>query len=258
MQPVQTLFDLRGRSVVITGAGQGIGRAFAKSFAQAGATVVLAEMNEPKAKAVAEEITSQGGKALVIATDVGDNASTQKMAAQVQAQLGKVDVLINNAGIFSSLKMRPFEQIPDDEWERVLHVNITGVFNCCRALTPLLRASASGRIINISSGAVTLGRPNYLHYTTSKAALLGLTRSMARELGPAAITVNAILPGSTHTEIERETVTPQQRQRIVEMQCIPRVQVPEDLVGTAMFLASDASAFLTGQGITVDGGATHT
>jgi len=121
-----------------------------------------------------------------------------------------------------------------------------------------MRRAQWGRIVNMASGAVTLGRPNYLHYITSKAALVGMTRSMARELGRDGITVNAILPGAISTEIQRKTVTPEQKQRIVAMQCIPRPEVPEDLVGTVLFLASDASAFLTGQALTVDGGATHT
>jgi NAD(P)-dependent dehydrogenase (short-subunit alcohol dehydrogenase family) len=131
-------------------------------------------------------------------------------------------------------------------------------FLCCRAVLPAMRRAKWGRIVNMASGAVTLGRPNYLHYITSKAALVGMTRSMARELGRDGITVNAILPGATFTEIERKTVTPAQKERIVAMQCIPRPEVPEDLVGTILFLASDASAFLTGQALTVDGGATHT
>lgn len=253
-----SLFDLTDRVVVITGAGQGIGRTFAMRFAEAGALVVLAELQEPAAVSVADEIKASGGRAIVVPTDVGDVASTQKLADYIRTKVGRADVLINNAAMFSSLKMRPFEEIPQEEWEKVLHVNITGVFNCCRALSPLLRQSKSGRIINISSAAVTIGRPNYLHYTTSKASLLGLTRSMARELGPAGITVNTILPGATQTEIARETVSPEQKQRIIETQCIPRAQTPEDLVGAALFLASDASAFITGQRMTVDGGASHT
>ena len=126
------------------------------------------------------------------------------------------------------------------------------------AAWPLAARAQWGRIVNMASGAVTLGRPKYLHYITSKAALVGMTRSMARELGRDGITVNAILPGAISTEIQRKTVTPEQKQRIVAMQCIPRPEVPEDLVGTVLFLASDASAFLTGQALTVDGGATHT
>jgi 3-oxoacyl-[acyl-carrier protein] reductase len=150
-------------------------------------------------------------------------------------------VLINNAGIFSTLEVRPFDQIPLEEWKRVL---------------PAMRRAIWGRIIHVASGAVRLGRPNYLHYIATKAALSGMSLSMARELGGDNITVNAILPGATFTEIERKTVTPQQKERIIAMQCIPRAEVPKDLVGAVLFLASEASAFVTGQSINLDGGAT--
>ena len=130
------------------------------------------------------------------------------MAKAVEAEFGRIDILINNAAIFSTLEMRPFDQIPLAEWEAVLRVNVTGAFLCTRAVVAAMRRAGFGRIINMASGAVTLGRPNYLHYITSKAALEGMTRSLARELGPHGITVNAILPGATFTEIERKTVTP--------------------------------------------------
>jgi 3-oxoacyl-[acyl-carrier protein] reductase len=174
----------------------------------------------------------------------------------VEDEYGRIDVLINNAGIFSTLEMRPFDQIPLEEWERVLRVNLTGPFLCARAVLPAMRRAKQGRIINIASGAVRLGRPNYLHYIATKGALMSMSLSMARELGPDNITVNAILPGATFTEIERKTVTPQQKERIVAMQCIPRPEVPEDLVGAALFLASDAAGFVTGQSINLDGGVT--
>ena len=206
----------------------------------------------------ARRIAAAGGKARAITTDVADPASLENMIAVVEQAYGRIDILINNAAIFSTLDTRPFEEIPLAEWEAVLKVNVTGPFLCCRAVLPAMRRAQWGRIVNMASGAVTLGRPNYLHYITSKAALVGMTRSMARELGCDGITVNAILPGAISTEIQRKTVTPEQKQRIVAMQCIPRPEVPEDLVGTVLFLASDASAFLTGQALTVDGGATHT
>jgi NAD(P)-dependent dehydrogenase (short-subunit alcohol dehydrogenase family) len=179
------------------------------------------------------------------------------MAKKVEAAYGRIDILVNNAGIFSTLEMRPFDQIPLAEWEQVLRVNVTGPFLCSRAVVPAMRRAQWGRIINMASGAVSLGRPNYLHYIASKGALDAMSRSMARELGRDGITVNAILPGATFTEIERKTVSPEQKERIIAMQCIPRAEGPEDLVGTVLFLASDASGFLTGQAITVDGGATH-
>jgi 3-oxoacyl-[acyl-carrier protein] reductase len=247
---------LEDRVVIVTGAGQGIGRVFAKSFAMAGARAVIAELNEKKAAAVAGEIMEAGGQALAVTTDVADPASIEETIRIVEDAYGRIDVLVNNAGIFSTLEMRPFDQIPLDEWERVLRVNLTGPFLCARAVLPAMRRDKWGRIINIASGAVRLGRPNYLHYIAAKAAIAGMSLSMARELGPDGITVNAILPGATFTEIERKTVTPAQKERIISMQCVPRAEVPEDLVGAALFLASDASSFVTGQSINLDGGVT--
>jgi 3-oxoacyl-[acyl-carrier protein] reductase len=250
--------SLKGRVAIVTGAGQGIGRAFAKAFAAAGAIPVIAERNAKTAASVSAEIMKAGGKALAIETDIADPASVAEMTEVVEGEYGRIDILVNNAAIFSTLQMRPFEQIPLEEWNEVLRVNITGQMLCARAVLPAMRRAKWGRIINMSSGAVSLGRPGYLHYITSKSALIGMSRSMARELGPDGITVNAILPGATFTEIERQTVTPAQKEKIIAMQCIPRAETPEDLIGTALFLASDASAFITGQAINADGGATHT
>lgn len=248
--------SLKDRVVIITGAGQGIGRVFAKSFALAGARVVIAELNEERAGKVAAEILEAGGEALAVTTDVADPNSINEMVGFVEDEWDRIDVLINNAGIFSTLEMRPFDQIPLEEWEQVLRVNLTGPFLCARAVLPAMRKRKWGRIINIASGAVRLGRPNYLHYIATKGALLSMSLSMARELGPDGITVNAILPGATFTEIERKTITPAQKERIIAMQCIPRGETPEDLVGAALFLASDASGFVTGQSINLDGGVT--
>jgi len=248
---------LTGRVAIVTGAGQGIGRVFAKAFAQAGAVAVIAERNGARAQAVESEIAAAGGKALAIECDVAVPDTLERLVATVEKEFGRIDILVNNAAIFSTLDMRPFEQIPLSEWDDVLRVNVTGPMLCARAVLPAMRRAQWGRIINMASGAVTLGRPNYLHYIASKSALVGMTRSMARELGADGITVNAILPGAVFTEIERKTVTAEQKARIIAQQCIPRAEVPEDLVGTVLFLASDASAFLTGQALTVDGGCTH-
>lgn len=248
---------LRDPVAVITGAGQGIGRAFALAFAQEGARVVIAERNPDGARQVESEIIQSGGVAMAIATDVADEASVNAMARQVEQAYGRIDVLVNNAAIFSTLDMRAFDQIPLHEWEAVLRVNVTGPFLCARAVLPAMRRQGWGRIINIGSAAVTLGRPNYLHYIASKGAVGAMTGSMARELGGDGITVNSVLPGATFTEIERKTVSPEQKKAIVGMQCIPRAQVPDDLTGAVLFLASESAGFITGQNITIDGGATH-
>lgn len=247
-----------GRVVIVTGAGQGIGRVLAHSFAAVGAIPVIAEINRESAQNVANEIKEEGGSALALPTDVANAESVQRMVEKVLSEFGRIDVLINNAAIFSTLVMRPFDEIPLDEWEHVLRINLTGAFLCSRAVVPSMRKAGWGRIIHMASGAVTLGRPGYLHYIASKSALAGMARSMARELGSYGITVNAILPGATFTEIPRKTVTPEQKEAIIHSQCIQRAETPEDLVGTVLFLASQGAGFLTGQGITVDGGHTHT
>ena len=244
---------LEGRSALITGSARGIGRAFAEAYVHEGATVAIADINLAAAERTAEEI---GAGAYAVELDVTDLGSIDRAVKAAEKRAGGLDILINNAGIFSTLEMRPFDQIPLEEWEQVLRVNVTGPFLCACAVLPAMRRAKWGRIINVASGAVRLGRPNYLHYIATKAALAGMSLSMARELGPDNITVNAILPGATFTEIERKTVTPEQKERIIAMQCIPRAEVPEDLVGAMLFLASEASAFVTGQSINLDGGVT--
>lgn len=244
----------KDRVVIVTGGGQGIGRVLVHALAEAGAIPVAADVNGAAAVETAE---SAPGAAMGVEVDVSDAASVAAMTEAVLARYGRVDGLVNNAALFSTLKMQPFDEIADEDWARVMAVNVTGPFLCAKAAAPHMRKAGFGRIVNISSGAVTLGRPNYVHYTTSKAALLGMTRSMARELGPHGVTVNSVLPGSVETGIPRETVTEAAKAEIIGMQCIPRRQTPEDLVGAVLFLLSDASAFVTGQSLTVDGGATH-
>jgi NAD(P)-dependent dehydrogenase (short-subunit alcohol dehydrogenase family) len=250
-------FGVRDRVVVITGAGQGIGREYAREFAAAGAVPVLAEVNGAAAERVAAEIEQAGGRALAVETDVADAASTEALVERVLSEFGRIDVLVNNAAIFSSLQMRPFDEIPLDEWDAVLRVNVTGSFLCARAVVPHMRAAGWGRIVNIMSGAVPLGVRNYLHYVTSKSALVGMTNSLARELGTHGITVNAVQPGGTFTEIPRNTVTPEGKAALIANQCIPREEVPMDLVGLVLFLSTPAAGFITGQTIACDGGLTH-
>lgn len=249
---------MNGKVVLVTGGGQGIGRVFANGFAALGAKVAVAELNHEKGEAVAAEVARAHGvdAALAIRTDVADPASVEAAVAATEQRFGRIDVAINNAAIFSTLKMRPFEDIPFDEWSAVMRVNVDGVMLVSKSCLPIMRRQKFGRIINISSGVVTLGRPHYLHYVASKAAVVGMTRAMARELGPDGITVNAILPGATFTEVERETVTPEQKTQILNMQCVKRHETPDDLLAAAVYLASEGAEFVTGQSIAVDGGTT--
>jgi NAD(P)-dependent dehydrogenase (short-subunit alcohol dehydrogenase family) len=252
-------FSVRDRVVIITGAGQGIGRELALQFGAAGAKVVIADLSLKNAEIVAKEITSQNGRALGVAADVADKTSVDAMIAKVLATHERVDVLINNASLFSTLAKRPFDEIAIDEWQRVMNVNVTGVFLCTCAVAKPMRAQGFGRIINISSDSVHRGTKNYLHYVTSKSALIGMSNSLARELGPYGVTVNCIRPGTVATEVPERiaNLTPEIRQRNIDQQCIPRTLVPSDLAGLAMFLSTPAAAMITGQTIACDAGYTH-
>jgi NAD(P)-dependent dehydrogenase (short-subunit alcohol dehydrogenase family) len=251
-------FGVNDRVVVITGARQGIGRELSRQFAAAGATVVVADINRANADRVQSEIELSGGNAMAVTVDIGDKASVDAMAAATIAQFGRVDVLINNAAIFASLQKRPFWEIPLDEWGRVMHVNVTGIFLSVCAVLPAMRQQKWGRIINISSNSVPKGVRNYLHYVSSKSAVIGMTNALARELGSDGITVNCIRPGGVATEVDR-VVNPTIERRTAQLseQCIPRGMVPSDLAGLAMFLSAPAAGFITGQTIACDGGMTH-
>ncbi|MCP2138495.1 3-oxoacyl-[acyl-carrier protein] reductase [Rhizobium sp. SLBN-94] len=252
-------FSVKDRVVVITGSGQGIGRELIRQFAAAGALTVVADLSAENAKAVAAEISAAGGKTLAVAVDVSKKDSVDAMVAAALAEFGRIDVLVNNASIFSALKKRPFDEIPEAEWQRVMDVNINGVFFCSAAVAKHMRDQQFGRIINISSASVHRGTKNYLHYVTSKAALIGMTNSLARELGPFGVTANCIRPGTVATEVAERvaSLTPDIIQRNIDLQCIPRTIVPSDLVGITMFLATSAASFITGQTIACDGGYTH-
>lgn len=239
---------------VVTGGGQGLGRAFCLALADAGVPVAVADLDGAHARAVAKEIEEAGGRAVDVTVDVADPSSVDAMAVAVRERLGAPVVLVNNAAIFSTLTMGDFADIDFTTWERVLRVNVTGAWLCCKALVPMMAEAGYGKVINISSATIWTGRPGYLHYVTSKAALVGMTRALASEVGPQGVRVNAITPGSTETEVERATITAADRQVMARATALRRVQVPADLVGALLFLASTDSDFITGQTVNIDGG----
>jgi 3-oxoacyl-[acyl-carrier protein] reductase len=245
---------LVSKVAIITGAGQGIGRAIAGALAAEGATVVVADKNGGSAAAVAQDLAEKGLLATSIRVDVADQASVESMVTATVGAHGRIDILVNNAAIFSTIVMKPFDQIGLQEWNEVIGVNLTGVFLCCQAVGTQMLRQRQGRIVNISSAVVLAGRPYYPHYVASKAGVIGLTRALARELGSSEITVNAIMPGMVRTEIDRDSVTPEQAAAIVADQSLHRQLVPADIVGTALFLASDAAGSISGQSLVVDGG----
>ncbi|MEC7489779.1 MAG: glucose 1-dehydrogenase [Pseudomonadota bacterium] len=248
----------KGRVAIITGAGQGIGRAYARAYAKAGIIPVIVDVESDNIMAVQNEINQENDiQCLAIEADITNPNQILAVTEKTIKKHGRIDILVNNAALFSSLTASPALDITLEEWKRVMDVNITGQFICAQAVLPHMIKNNWGRIINISSGTVTMGLTNLLHYVTSKAAVIGFTRSLAREVGEHGITVNVILPGSTQTEIERTTTTPELRRKIVDMQCIKRVETPDDLANFALFLASGESGFITGQSIAVDGGLTH-
>lgn len=251
-------FSVQDRVVLITGAAQGIGRELARQYAAAGAISVVADMNGDAAKRVEAEITARGGRAMALQANVADPDAVAAMTKAIVDKHGRIDVLINNAAIFAALDKRKFDLIPLDEWDRVMRVNINGPFLCARAVAPVMRKVGWGRIINIASDAVTKGVMNYMHYVTSKSAMIGFTNAMARELGEDGINVNCIRPGAVATEVDR-AVNPTQglRDSQIAQQCIKRGMLPTDLVGIMLFLSSPASDFITGQTIACDGGYTH-
>jgi 3-oxoacyl-[acyl-carrier protein] reductase len=239
---------------VVTGGGQGLGRAFAHALAGTGRAVAIVDRNGENAAKVAQEIEAEGGRARGYAVDVAAEAEVTATRDRIADDLGPVEVLVNSAAIFSTLEMGPFTDISPTTWRKVIDVNVTGTFLCCQAFVPVMIGNGYGKVVNISSATVFTGRPGYLHYVTSKAAILGLTRSLASEVGQFGVRVNAITPGSTETEVERATINRAARERMAADTALRRVQVPEDLVGTVVFLAGEASDFITGQTINVDGG----
>ncbi len=245
---------LKDKVCIITGAGQGIGRYYAQYFAQEDARVVVAEYDEKNGKSVVDEIIRKGKDALFIRTDVSDEKSVQIMAEKTVEKFGRIDVLINNAAVFATLGFKSFDQIPSEEWDRVMAVNLRGLWLCCKAVVPYMKKQKKGKIVNTSSSAWDMGRPLYLHYVTSKAGVVGFTRGLAKEVGDWNINVNCVSYAGVITEIERESYSPEAQEWVLNQQCIKRPGIPKELAGTVLFLASDDSDFLTGQNIHPNGG----
>ncbi|WP_158923271.1 SDR family NAD(P)-dependent oxidoreductase [Acidisphaera sp. S103] len=241
-----------GKVVLITGAARGLGFEYARSLGQAGAHVVAGDVLDCSAA-----VTAAGDDAFGVTLDVADAASADAMARQAMERFGRIDALINNAALYGSLRGGRFNQIPEDDWDAAMTVNVKGIWNCCKAVVPAMRQSGGGSIVNIASLAATYGMPFALHYTTSKAAVIGLTRGLARELGRDSIRVNAVAPSAVMTEGTVEFLG-DKLDRGLEViragQSIQRTLEPADLAGTIAWLIGDGSKFVTGQTIAVDGG----
>jgi 3-oxoacyl-[acyl-carrier protein] reductase len=248
------LFDLQGRVIVVTGGAKGLGKTYSRALTGLGAKVTIADVDGAECDALAAEIGKSGGEALAAATDVTRAAAVQRMAEATIARWGRIDALVNNAALMSVLPRRAWHQIDEDEWDRVMAVNLKGVFLCCRAVYPQMKRQGGGKIVNVSSGRIFEGTPFRLHYTTSKAGIIGLTRALARELGPDNIAVNTLSPGFTLSETQLGSSDPAYLAAASEGRAFKRPQVPDDLVGALIFLLSDATNFMTGQTVHVDGG----
>jgi NAD(P)-dependent dehydrogenase (short-subunit alcohol dehydrogenase family) len=245
---------LKDRVAIVTGGARGIGKTYALRLCEEGAKVVIADILD--AKVVKQAIEKKGGEALVLYTDVSEEESTKEMARRTIERFGKIDILINNAAMFVSIVKKPFYEISAPEWDDVIRVNLKGTFLCCKAVYPHMKKQGKGKIINVSSGTFFKGSTNFIHYVSSKGGIVAFTRALAREVGDDGICVNAIAPGYTLSEAiaNKPIISEESVRTIVSSRCFKRDELPEDLTGTIVFLASDDSDFITGQTIVVDGG----
>jgi NAD(P)-dependent dehydrogenase (short-subunit alcohol dehydrogenase family) len=242
--------SLKGKVAVVTGAAQGIGNAIARGLAAEGARIVVADLNR------AEEAAEGFEDGVGLAVDVADEAQVERMAREVVERCGRIDILVNNAGLYASLQMRPFTEIPVEEWRQVMDVNVLSMFLTARAVVPRMREQGGGRIVNISSGTPFRGVPFLLHYVTSKGAIVALTRALAKELGRDEVLVNCVAPGFTMSDGVREhpEVIEALRDVSVSSRTLQRDQEPEDVVGAVVYLCGPGATFVTGQTIVIDGG----
>jgi NAD(P)-dependent dehydrogenase (short-subunit alcohol dehydrogenase family) len=244
--------SLHGKVAIVTGAAQGIGRAIADGLARERARIVVADLRG------AEDAAARYAEGVGLTVDVSSEEDVQRMTEETVARCGGIDILVNNAGLYAQLELRKFEEIPVEEWRRVMDVNVLSMFLACRAVVPVMRGQGGGRIVNISSGTPFRGVPFLLHYVTSKGAIVAFTRALAKELGKDSIHVNCVAPGFTmsagvqaHPEVIEAL-----RDVSVAARTIQRDQVPEDVVGAVVFLCSPGADFVTGQTIVIDGGQT--
>jgi NAD(P)-dependent dehydrogenase (short-subunit alcohol dehydrogenase family) len=242
--------SLDGKVAIVTGGAQGIGRAVADGLAADGARIVVADLRGAEEAAAAYA----GGVGLTV--DVADEEDVAHMTAETLERCGTIDVLVNNAGLYASLAMRPFTDIPLEEWRRVMDVNVASMFLTCRAVVPVMREQGGGAIVNISSGTPFRGVPFLLHYVTSKGAIVAFTRALAREAGATGVRVNCVAPGFTMSDGVKQhpEVVEKLRDVSIAARTIQRDQVPEDVVGAVVYLAGPAASFVTGQTIVIDGG----
>ena len=247
---------LEGKVAIITGAGRGLGKEFALRFAREGAKLFLPDISLERAQQTVKEVKDKGGEAYAMLTDISDEQSTVRMAAEVVRRYGKVDILLNNAALYYGVEHRPWDTWTVEEWDRMFEINVRGTYLVCKAIAPIMVKAGSGKIINIASDVFKVtGAHLLLAYACSKSAVYTLTQCLARALGPSGINVNSIAPGFTATEAslgaDPKNVT---FQATIEAQCLKRREEPKDLPGTAVFLASEDSDFITGQYIVVNGG----
>jgi NAD(P)-dependent dehydrogenase (short-subunit alcohol dehydrogenase family) len=244
---------LAGKVAIVTGAAQGIGRTYALALAAAGAKVCVSDVVDPVE--TVQQILQQGGEAVGVRADVTDQSTLDAMVALTLSSFGRLDVLVNNAALFANLRMKNFSDIDNAEWDRVMMVNVRGTWQAIKAATDAMEKSGGGSIINVSSATVFKGSPLLAHYVASKGAIVALTRSLARELGPKSIRVNAIAPGLVMSEqVQQHADWKDSGAAIVGQRALKRESVPEDMVGPMLFLASGDSGFMTGQTLVVDGG----
>ena len=249
--------QLNDKTVVVTGGARGLGRAYCEALAAEGANVVAADIRDTQE--TVDSVTSAGGSAIGVDLDVAQMDSCEAMAQAAVESFGGIDSLINNAALYGDISGGRFDQIPDEQWNKVMNVNIKGIWQCCKACVPHIRTAGGGTIVNISSLAATYGMPYALDYAMSKAAVIGMTRSLARELGRDWIRVNSVAPAAVLTEGTEDYMGEKREKALAVIagnQSLRANLEPKDMVGTILFLVSDASRFITGQTIMVDGGTT--